>query len=83
MVPLQPPQAPDLSGTTVFIAAGSRDPIVPPAETERLAAMLRQYGAQVSLHWTDAGHELAAEEMEAARHWLGVATKKRVQNPRA
>jgi phospholipase/carboxylesterase/glyoxalase family protein len=81
MVPLQPPQAPDLSRASVFIAAGRRDPIVPPAETERLAAMLRQYGAHVTLQWTDGGHELAAEEIEAARRWLGTATKKHEQSP--
>lgn len=70
MVPLQPDQRPDLASARVFIGAGRRDPIVPAAETERLAALLREYGAQVSLHWTDSGHGLAAEELQAARSWL-------------
>ncbi len=73
MVPIQPPREPDLAQVAVFIAAGRSDPIVAPAETERLAAMLRECGAQVSLHWTDAGHGLAAEEMDAARQWLARA----------
>ena len=54
MVPLEPEWAPELTGTAVFIAAGRRDPIVAPENTQRLANMLRQFGAQVTL----AGHPL-------------------------
>ena len=71
MVPLQPENPPDLAGVAVFMAAGRRDPIVAPAGTESLAGMLRDGGAQVSLHWTNEGHALAAEEITAARAWLG------------
>ena len=39
MVPLVPDTLPDLAGIAVFIGAGRRDPIVPEAETERLAAL--------------------------------------------
>ena len=70
MVPIEPDEAPDLSGTSVFIAAGRKDPIIPPREAERLARLLRGYGVQISLHWTDAGHRLAAEDIQAARTWL-------------
>lgn len=51
MVPLMPETAPDLSGTPVFLTAGRMDPLVPAEETEQLAAMLREYGAEVELHW--------------------------------
>jgi len=70
MVPIQLDQPPDLAVARLFIGAGRRDPIVPAAETERLAALLREYGAEVSIHWTDTGHGLAAEEVQAARGWL-------------
>jgi len=70
MVPIEPERAPNLAGTEVFMAAGRRDPIIPPAETERLAAMLREYGAQTSLEWIDAGHGLVTTDIEAARTWL-------------
>lgn len=70
MVPLVPEAAPDLAGTRVFAAAGRRDPIVPVAESERLAALLRGYGADVDLHWHDGGHELTNAEITAARIWL-------------
>jgi phospholipase/carboxylesterase/glyoxalase family protein len=70
MVPIQPDPPPDLSAAVVFIGAGRVDPIVPQAQTEALAALLRECGAQVSLHWSHAGHGLEAEEIQAAKGWL-------------
>lgn len=70
MVPIQPDPPPDLSAAVVFIGAGRVDPIVPQAQTEALAALLRGCGAQVSLHWTNAGHGLEAEELQVAKGWL-------------
>ncbi len=70
MVPLAPAAPPDLAGREVLIAAGRRDPLVTPDNTERLAAMLRDAGAGVTLHWSNAGHELAAEDLAAGRDWL-------------
>lgn len=69
-VPLVPETLPDLTGTAVFIGAGRRDPIVPEAETERLAALLRQAGADASLFWQPGGHALTREEADAAAVWL-------------
>jgi predicted esterase len=70
MVPLEPEKAPDLTGTDVFLAAGKRDPIIPPEETGRLAGMLRDFGARVTLRWADAAHSLTTDEIVAARDWL-------------
>ena len=70
MVPDEPDPPPDLGAAVVFIGAGRVDPIVPQAQTDRLATLLRECGAQVSLHWSDAGHGLAAEEVRAAATWL-------------
>lgn len=75
MVPLQPDPPPDLRATGVFIGAGRVDPIVPQADTERLAALLRGCGAQVSLHWSEAGHNLTAGELQAAGSWLSMKRK--------
>jgi phospholipase/carboxylesterase/glyoxalase family protein len=74
MVPIEPEHPPNLEGAAVFMAAGRRDPIIPPAETQRLAAMLREYGAQISLEWNDADHRLATSDIQAARKWLGAVT---------
>jgi len=43
---------------------------VPPANTERLAAMLKKAGAEVELFWHTGGHQITREELEHARLWL-------------
>jgi phospholipase/carboxylesterase len=70
MVPFVPTPLPDLSGTRVFIAAGEHDPIIPPDNSERLAAMLRDAGADVTLRWAPVGHQLTRDDVDASRAWL-------------
>ena len=70
MVPLVPETLPDLAGAPVFIGAGRQDPIVPVGESERLAALLRQAGAPVTLHWEAGGHGLTQGDLAAAQAWL-------------
>ncbi len=72
MVPLVPETLPDLAGTPVFVGAGRQDPLVAAAETERLAALLRSAGADVTLNWQPGGHALTREEVAAAKSWLEV-----------
>jgi phospholipase/carboxylesterase len=57
-------------GTRVYLGAGRRDPIVPAANVERLAALLRDSGADVTLDWRNAGHGLTGEDVDAAKRWL-------------
>lgn len=73
MVPFEPATAVDLGGVSVFISSGRLDPIVPPEHPERLRQLLSNAGAEVTLHWHPGGHELAAEDLEAAREWLEAA----------
>lgn len=75
MVPLEPEAAPDLTGVPVFIASGTADPMVPRANAEQLASMLRTYGAQVTHHWQQGGHGLANPEIVAAKDWLASVTR--------
>ena len=70
MVPLVPEKLPNLSERPVFLAAGRHDPIILPENTERLAAMLKEAGASVSLKWSEGGHQLNLEEVDEAKHWL-------------
>lgn len=70
MVPLEPETRPDLRGTAVFLAAGRADPMVPAAGTERLAALLRDGGATVTLTWQPGGHALTRDDVEEARRWM-------------
>ncbi|MDQ3697935.1 MAG: VOC family protein [Gemmatimonadota bacterium] len=70
MVPFEPDTLSDLAGTSVFIGAGRADPIVPAAQVERLAELLRQTGAGVTVHWQPGGHSITKDEVEAARQWI-------------
>jgi phospholipase/carboxylesterase len=76
MVPLVPDPLPALDGVPVLIAAGRRDPVVPLSQTEDLARLLRSVGADVTVHWSDAGHGLTSEDLEASEAWLEVLTAK-------
>jgi len=70
MVPLMPPAQPDLSSVRVWIGAGDQDPIIPTSESQRLAELLRGSGADVTVRFFNAGHNLTNDEIEAARDWL-------------
>ncbi|QPH54552.1 alpha/beta hydrolase [Pontivivens ytuae] len=72
MHPLIPfaPDWPDLSGVSVLVTAGERDPICPPALTRQLVEGLRGAGAEVAEHWHPGGHEITQDEVEAVRGWL-------------
>jgi phospholipase/carboxylesterase len=70
MVPFEPETTPDLSETPVYLAAGQSDQIVPPESSERLAELLREAGAEVTLDWQPGGHSINRAEIEAARDWL-------------
>jgi predicted esterase len=59
-----------LGTTSIFLAGGLRDPIVPPAESEHLAELLRERGANVTLRWDEAGHTVTRADLDAAREWL-------------
>ena len=70
MVPFEPDEIPDLSGVPVFLAAGRRDQMIPPQNTERLAEILREAGADLDLRWRNTGHPLTYEEVAEAKEWL-------------
>ena len=70
MVPFEPETTPDLAGMPVFIAAGRRDQMIRPDDTQRLAEILREAGAEVDLHWRNVGHGLTYEEVAEAKEWL-------------
>jgi len=70
MVPFEPTSPVDLKGTLVFIGAGRSDAMVPAENTERLAALLGEAGADVTVHWEHGGHAITPAEVGAAREWL-------------
>jgi predicted esterase len=73
MVPIAPTELPALHGTGVLISDGARDPIVATSNAKRLESLLRGGGADVTLRFENAGHELARGDIAAATAWLGSA----------
>ncbi len=69
MVPRRGIILPDLSGKSVFIAAGTNDPICSPAESSELSSLLEGANAKVELHWENRGHQLTMDEVKAASQW--------------
>jgi phospholipase/carboxylesterase len=71
MVPFEPEAMPDLSGMPIFMAAGRMDRMIPQDNTQRLADILDEAGADVDLRWRNVGHPLTYEEVGEAREWIG------------
>jgi predicted esterase len=70
MVPLVPDPLPSLKDVRVLIAAGRQDPIARPEQSRALADLLDRAGAEVTLHWSRAGHGLTGEDLEAGERWM-------------
>lgn len=70
MVPRRGVKLPSLDGVSVFIGAGSNDPLCPPQETEDLRQLLEEAGASVEIFWHEQGHQLTQEEVMQATAWL-------------
>lgn len=70
MVPLKEAPRPDLTGRRVLILSGATDPIVPAANAARLAADLRQAGAEVTHETLPAGHGLTQADLDRSAAFL-------------
>jgi len=70
MVPLYPEAQPNLSSVRVWIGAGTNDRIIPMSQTKALDELLRNAGADVTIRYFQAGHELTMADVESAREWL-------------
>ena len=70
MVPLVPEKQPNLSSKSILISEGDRDPIVLAAEAGRLVGLLRSAGANVTIRFFQAGHQLTSDDVDLAREWL-------------
>lgn len=69
MVPRRGIELPNLAGKSIFIGAGSNDPLCSPEESVELQTILEKAGAKVHLHWENRGHQLTVSEIEAAKKW--------------
>jgi predicted esterase len=70
MVPFEPPEMPSLNGARILVSAGMSDPLIPVAQVEQLATLLRRAGADVTLEWQRAAHGLVASDVRVATDFL-------------
>lgn len=69
MYPLDVEEVVDLPNIKVFLSMGENDPIVPRRESERVIAIFKDLGAEVTEFWVD-GHELNGDNLLAGKEWL-------------
>ncbi len=71
MLPYEPEPDLDLKGTSVLVAAGDRDPLIPATQSRELAQRLEAAGAAVTVRMDPAaGHGLVQEDLVALAAWL-------------
>ncbi len=70
MVPLSEARPTDLSAARILISAGDSDPIARPDIVRDLAEIYRGAGAEVTLEFQVAGHELTPQDVAGTREWL-------------
>ncbi|WP_043837960.1 alpha/beta hydrolase [Muricoccus aerilatus] len=70
MVPFREATDARLDGTKVLLLSGAADPIVPPANSERLARVLEDAGAAVKHHVLPLGHSLSQMDLALTRDWM-------------
>jgi predicted esterase len=70
MIPFVPDLIRDFSHLSVFIGAGRLDPIVPSGQVEELGGLFETGGADLTISWTQGGHELGEDDVRAAKTWL-------------
>lgn len=70
MVPFQASPPVKLDGVPVLLLSGATDPIVPAENSERLAVLLKQAGADVMHRLLPGGHGLTQMDVGLAKSWL-------------
>ncbi len=69
MVPIRGISIPNLGRMSVFIGAGQNDQMMPEHEVHELTQIYQSANAEVSVFWTEFGHQLSKEELDAAKVW--------------
>src|SRR4051794_4177925 len=76
MLPYEPERTPALTGTDVLVAAGEGDPYSSAEQTLRLAEVLREGGAEVTVHTAaGAGHSLTRDDLVQTARWMAAVTR--------
>jgi phospholipase/carboxylesterase len=76
MLPYEPEEVPQLGGAEVLVAAGEGDPYSSAEQTLRLAEVLREGGAEVTVHTAErAGHSLTRDDLVETARWMAAVTR--------
>jgi phospholipase/carboxylesterase len=70
MVPFEPERRVDLGGRAVLLSQGRMDPLIPATGSARLATLLEESGADVTVAWQQASHRLVQGDITSVRDWL-------------
>jgi len=71
MLPYEPDPDLDLTGTSVLVAAGGRDPYVPSSESITLGKTFEEKNADMTIHLNpEAGHGLTEGDLVETSRWL-------------
>ncbi len=73
MMPLSQVSPQDLNGKAILILKGRQDRVIPAAGSDRLAAVLAEAGARVTLKTLETGHALTPQDLEMTSRWLAGA----------
>jgi predicted esterase len=69
-----PEPLPDLNASPILIVAGQHDITIPPRESERIARLLTEAGAQVDFAVNDANHHLTPQDFSLGKKWFAQLT---------
>lgn len=70
MLPFEPQSPPVLAGKPVLLLSGSNDPMISAAGRDRLVAVLRAAGADLTYKALPTGHNLTQNDFTTAGYWL-------------
>lgn len=70
MVPFMPQSLPDLRSKNILMLSGLMDPVIPVENSERLAGLLREAGADVDFRAKPTGHGLIQSDFSDMKNWL-------------
>lgn len=70
MPPFVPARPWDLNYKPVLVLSGINDPIVGRDQANQLANLYRKAKANLTVHWSEAGHNLSEDDLHVARDWF-------------
>lgn len=70
MPPFVPSRPWTLNHKPVLVLSGNNDPIVGRDQANQLANLFRKADANLTVHWSEAGHNLSEDDLHVARDWL-------------